>query len=390
MKKIFFLAASAILLAAGCQKTEVINQVNPVDGTSINFTTNMGKLTKAAGAAGTGTENLSAQDFRLWAYYVAADPNRGASANAVYDGMDNITVSDNLYGEGWNTQAAHFWPGKGKKLKFFALSANGETYGAEHSNTPVNVVPSETGAVMTITDFTVSNTAPNTDLMVANYVESQQAADGAGSNDVNLVFKHALSKVEFIFKNTSEIPVIIQHMYVKGIKTVNTLTATGTSSDMNTTLSWGEATVANIFEAKYTKTAEDGNLPESLDTATNLTDFTNVDPANGTVVSIPDNGYMLLNAGGKTYATWLVLPQSIGTVEDNAVVAGTSLEISIVYIIGTRQFVAKFPLATTAVYAWAPNQYIKYNVNLTPNMIGFNPSVQEWETTPSNGVDINN
>ena len=44
MKKILFLAASAILLAAGCQKTEVLNQAI---GDPMTFSTGMGKLTKA-------------------------------------------------------------------------------------------------------------------------------------------------------------------------------------------------------------------------------------------------------------------------------------------------------------------------------------------------------
>ena len=119
MKKIFFVAIATTLLAAGCQKTEVINQVNPVDGTSMTFAPNLGKLTKVANADSSGTYNLSDQDFRLWAFYKADDPQKGAAANSVYDGMSNIIISD-ATGE-WKANTTHFWPGKGKFLKFFAL-----------------------------------------------------------------------------------------------------------------------------------------------------------------------------------------------------------------------------------------------------------------------------
>ena len=97
MKKIFFVAIAATLLAAGCQKTEVLNQVNPVDGTSMPIAPNKGKLTKAATAEGEGETNLSEQNFRLWAYYKEDDSSRGAYANTIYDGMENILVHDDGY-----------------------------------------------------------------------------------------------------------------------------------------------------------------------------------------------------------------------------------------------------------------------------------------------------
>ena len=99
MKKIFFLAISATLLAAGCQKTEIINQVNPVGEPSMAFAADMGKLTKAAES--TGMDNLKTQDFKLWAYYAQDDPSRGATVNQPYDGMVDELVFDT--GDVWGT-----------------------------------------------------------------------------------------------------------------------------------------------------------------------------------------------------------------------------------------------------------------------------------------------
>ena len=96
MKKIFFVALSATLLAAGCQKTEVLN---PVGGPTMSFNTGMGKITKSVGTAdaeAAGLKNLEAQDFSVWAY---ADPDSDFASSTVvdattkiYDGIQNLLV----------------------------------------------------------------------------------------------------------------------------------------------------------------------------------------------------------------------------------------------------------------------------------------------------------
>lgn len=382
MKKIFFVAITATLLAAGCQKTEVLNQVNPEDGTSMTFAPNMGKLTKAAESA--GMDNLKAQDFRLWAYYVAADPNRGAEANSIYDGMQNIAVTDNT--DGWSTSPVHFWPGKGKALKFFAVSADPTTYGAEKSaytteNTPTKIEINPGDKTLTIHDFVVNNEAPDYDLMIADYVEGQQKNGDQGNNTVDLKFRHALAKVEFLFKNelakdNDPNAVIVQHMYVDNIINKGTVTAVDQNASALEIDAWvpsSEATDKVRFGGDFTSNT---TLPENISPAENLTQYS------GTV---PGGHEMLLTASPQSYTTWLVIPQTVAESATDA----NGLQVVIAYLIGNRQFVATFPLFSTNAPAWNPNQYIKYNISLSPNMIGFNPTVEDWETTPSNGVDIN-
>lgn len=77
MKRILFVALSATLLAAGCQKTEIIN---PVNSNVMTFSTNMSKLTKAGqqDAEKTGEVNLQEQNFRVWAYCAYEDQNTTA------------------------------------------------------------------------------------------------------------------------------------------------------------------------------------------------------------------------------------------------------------------------------------------------------------------------
>ena len=71
----------------------------------------------------------------------------------------------------------------------------------------------------------------------------------------------------------------------------------------------------------------------------------------------------------KTYATWLVIPQAI-----------SALKVEIAYKINEREFTSIFPLYTTSLTNWGVNQYIKYKINLSPNLITFNPDVIEWDT----------
>jgi opacity protein-like surface antigen len=117
MKQIFFVAISATLLAAGCQKTEVIN---PVGEPAMSFTTGAKKLTKGEGTADAAAtdkdQNLKAQDFRVWAYAAEEyDHTPTPDINLIYDGMENLPVTYDS-ANGWSTTSQHFWPGKEKAI----------------------------------------------------------------------------------------------------------------------------------------------------------------------------------------------------------------------------------------------------------------------------------
>ena len=120
MKKILFVALGATLLAAGCQKTEIINQV---PGDAMTFTTAMSKLTKAVGTADAdqtnGLLNLQAQDFKVWTYKAFTDEVNVDEPGDVYDEMEALDVT---YGTQWTTTKDYYWPGTDKSLDFFAVS----------------------------------------------------------------------------------------------------------------------------------------------------------------------------------------------------------------------------------------------------------------------------
>ena len=390
MKKIFFVAIAATLLAAGCQKTEVLNQVVPVGEPSMTFAPNMGKLTKAAESA--GMDNLKAQDFRLWAYYVEADPNRGAAANSIYDGMGNITVSDGTDGK-WGTTVAHFWTGKDKALRFFAVSADPDTYGTEgkvknidaDADTKVTIDPAT--QEVKISGFFVDPTKPDVDLMIADYEEADQDKykdDATATKTAKLKFRHALAKVEFNFVNEmaeedTENKVIVQHMYVDNIKTTGTVTVRNQAATLLSD-AWETTDAHGTFKGDYDGKDTDAPSVEEIEEAENIEQF--VGEGKGKA-DVPTGHEMLLTVKPQTYTTWLVIPQTVGTAQDT----DSSLNLVIAYLIGKRQFVAKFPLFRSTVDAWNPNQYIKYNVSLSPNIIGFTPSVEDWDEKGTDNKD---
>jgi hypothetical protein len=239
MKRILFVALAATLLAAGCQKTEIINQV---PGEALTFSTHMGKLTKVSDADSSGVWNLREQDFKVWAFKAYADAVNGDVLGQVYDNMTAIDVTS-ADGVEWDTALDYYWPGVEKELDFFAVSTrawpapeatdeNGATIPAV-AGISVDIEGEGVAAgsrKLTVKDYVVNHDNPNDDLMVAEFVRQHQ---GMNEKNVKLHFKHALAKVQFKFLTTApaEDVVNVNSLAVAELKTSGTLevkeTATG-------------------------------------------------------------------------------------------------------------------------------------------------------------------
>lgn len=344
MKKILFVAASAVLLAAGCQKTEIIN---PVGEPAMQFTAKMGKLTKAddttpAKDASNGMENLQNQNFKVWAYTAFADPINGIEPGMPHSEMEGILVE---YKEGkWSTEKEYYWPGTGKYLNFFALSTGVESPSVSFENKGSDLEDTLSKS-MIITDYTVDHENPIDDLMVADFVYQSQEDE----KNVSLKFRHALSKVDFLFVTRQDDAenyrkVVVEEVVVEKLNTKSTLTVSevaGADSLITYKPSWGDRSVSQSF----VETKDSFELSDTV----------------------------------KTFASWLVLPQQIGlTGEDDVIEEDLTVKIS--FRMGendTEQI--SFNLATKDLKEWKPNQYIKYTVNITPNLIKFVPEVEDWD-----------
>lgn len=402
MKKLFLVALSATLLAASCQKTEIIN---PVGDPVMLFTTNMGKLTKAPNpnapdAENEGLVNLKLQNFRVWAYAAEDyDNTPGNDLNQIYDGMENLQVS--FKNDAWGTDKQYFWPGVDKNLNFFAVSADDATVG-EMGKTSEKISINVAERSITIKDFVVEHrnqattesspatTAANVDLMVADFVKQNQAQD---EKKVNLKFHHALSKVEFVFNTNpaDDIKVFVQSLEVTDLETTGTLTVTPKSTTVTTGEGEDDETTKKPAEVTQVEfTWEQGKSEGPAQTATpQLQTFTDdwFDVATtgypdsyefAAGVTVHDETAMILTANPQKFTTWLMLPQTI-----------TNKKVKITYLINNRQFVSEFPL-DKGISEWDDNQYIKYNINLSPNLISFDATVDDWNPKDGQGIDHNN
>ena len=393
MKKILFVALGATLLAAGCQKTEIINQVNPDGQPSMTFSTGISKLTKSATAG--GEENLQEQGFVLSVFTAFDDEPNNTEFNGYYDELENVEWS--YENDEWaiSTNNSYFWPGKGRDLVFFALSSGQ----VKEDNTPytipaitLNGTPGEGGLYTgvevidyKIEDYTVSppdyteagvQTGADDDLMVADVVIQNQDETPVGGEKgrVDLFFNHTLSKVEFVFSTKEETadlyPVTLNSIEIKDVVT---------KADLDVTVDLS----SRISENKYVwGTHQEG------DTKTYVTSAEDVEKATYTVDYDLD-----LNATEKTYSTWLVIPQDL-----------TNKQVSITYTITDASnpnegnqpttFTSVWPLAVEGVVeAWGINNYVKYKVTLAPNLITFNPVLEkDWNNEvhvdPSTGTEI--
>lgn len=387
MKKIFFVALGATLLAASCQKTEIIN---PVNENVMTFSTNMSKLTKAGqqDAEKSGDVNLQEQNFRVWAYAAYEDENTTATErDHIYDGIENLDVTYTPAVDAvpafWGTAKEYFWPGVGKELKFFAVS-DGKT-----AATSTVTIGTDINS-LTVAGFEVLPTSYNTDLMVADFVKQHQ-----GDKVVDLKFHHALSKIQFVFKtvSTGDATVYVQDLVVKDLETKGTLTVTPatpatpeTPVDPNTPETQAEgdgetpAYVGEVTSVAFawdvTTASAKAEFADDWNTAVVTTegaegyDAAFPDKIDGEDPTAEDKVAMKVTATGndsQVFTTWLMLPQNI---------EGKKVEIT--YLINERKFTSIFPLETGSLKAWADNQYVKYTITLAPNLISFNPSVEDW------------
>jgi hypothetical protein len=412
MKKILFVALGATLLAAGCQKTEIMNQVNPDGKSAMTFSTGISKLTKSATA--TGEQNLQGQGFVLTAIRAYEDIYSDTDEfNDYYDDLNNAPFAYTP-GTGSNdgtwaivSGQSYFWPGKERDLVFFAVSSaqkdgNKQKYanpeiadnafgitgapidGKEgiYGEVQVNnyVIPEYTVVAPTYEKETSDNktigaqTGADDDLMVADVVLMNQddVASNGTKGQVDLKFNHTLSKVEFVF-STNE---ATADKYIVEVQSV-VVEEVVTKADLNIAVNFANTEEAdNVYDWD---TTQDASYVEKA-TATNSATYT-ID-------------YKLqLTAAEQSYATWLVIPQSL---KDKMVTITYTIDDASKTTDEVKTYTSVWPLASTTaqINAWEINNYVRYKVNLSPNLITFNPVLEnDWNPAvsvdPSTGTEVN-
>lgn len=357
MKKILFMAVSAALLAIGCQKTEIKNEVL----TPIGFNTQMAKLTKAPDAENAGQfDNLKEQGFRVWGLF-ATDNDLNYKLGASY--LDHIKVTPVAASTPltWNTpEDTYYWPGKNKELDIYAISSWEEDY---NLLTEGNVVITYGENKLQINNFVVDADADN-DLMVAGMIKQDQ--DDA--KYVEPQFEHMLTKVVLKFKKSGDsdihvVSAVTSDLGSKSTLTVNNVAPATIPTDEPVkyvpTYSWADATATATYSAQC-----------KVET-TNVTGVVGHD-------SMTEFDAVKLNADDFiTFGSWLLLPQTDISEE----------YFDVEYIVDGTYILQRFNISVQELTKWDRSQQITYNVIISPDYITFEPEVKEWTEKDDNDVE---
>ena len=217
MKRLFIIASLAIL-AVGCQKTEIQNEVQ----TPIGFSTETGKLTRAIVTNGANgiAQYPEEQPFGVIAYAYQLNKNNDGSFSTerVPDSksvpMENIEISND--GGTWRATGdiVYYWPNDPRThMDFYAYSpakpknGNKDTQLLAHQELTGIISHSEqesnqdTEYGLVLSNYTHDNMY--VDFMVADPVVSATYANQISNAEygvVNLNFRHEMTQISFVVK----------------------------------------------------------------------------------------------------------------------------------------------------------------------------------------------
>ena len=383
MKRLIIIASLA-MLAVGCQKTEIQNEVQ----TPIGFSTEVGKQTRAI-VSNTYDPN---QPFAVYAY----GHQGNAAATTV---MNNVEVSYTAAsGEGteaipakWSATGTtkYYWPNDPTTtLNFYAYSPSDNANVAAHQKLNGTIVHSET-AGLSITNYGHDNMY--VDFMVATPVvgatysatDPNQLVNNETSGTVPVVFNHQMTQVLFNVttdKEYSGVTFTVEEITLKNIHNV------GNYSNVNLIPSYFDSNPASFKHGSWSNTSV-------LNTGTRGT-YT-IFPALAANGGVADDevAKTVTNTSGLTTTGVTMIPQDMVEVED-AVIPGTdtyanqteaqmfeitySVEGTGVATETVTKHVPFYAKGATSVVNWGVNQKITYTVKIGLNEILFEPSVADW------------
>ena len=365
MKRFYVTAAiAASLLATGCQKTYVIDEVR----TPIGFSTEVGKQTKAIIKSGT---DYNDQDFGVFAYGVVgtSDENHNVidgkwSNNFAINNdntvMDNVKISkqtaDPSYVWKANDGKTYYWPNDSKTtLSFFAYSPYSKANSSENAADAVGmgITPTFTAANgIQLTNYVHNDYKGDkaVDFMVAETLNQKYTGtDKTNNGEVGIQFAHRMSQINFKVAKATGLNGITMKLQSFEMLSINNKAdyTDKVTSDETTAPQWVCATgsTANYPVFQYSST-------EPIVAEMVIDETCKLDP----VTMIPQT-----LVGGNT-------PQQ---------------QVKIVYTISgsglANETVTKtFMLHTDGLSSWGINQKITYKITIGMNQITFKPTVADW------------
>ena len=364
MKRLLLVASIAIM-AAGCQKTFVDNEVQ----TPIGFSTEVGKQTRAITQNSDARTYPTNQPFGVYAHAYQS----GEFKNTV---MDNVAIFyDDANDDKWRAtgDVTYYWPNDPRTtIDFFAYSP---AHADEGNATDADKVLSGTIAHsrtlgLSLTNYVHSNMY--VDFMVATPVEGATYTDQNGlgegtiTGSVPVKFHHQMTQIVFNVKRGvayNNITFTLKSIKFNRIEKIANYIQDYTD-DYGTWSTQGSLTTYNnVYPAA-------GQQTQSLTTDNFFTEAVTMIPQTltGTDKSTSDE---IIAEGGQSF-----------TIEYEISGTGVATET----VVKTFEF-ADATMANGQTATWSENKKITYTLTVGLNEITFAPTVETWsEATGSYGI----
>lgn len=339
MKKSLFIAASAMLVLASCTNDESAPEQIEVGFNALT------KKTSRAIELGTGNtfNDPSTAKFNVWGFYsqTATTENPVLFASETSPNfMNNVVISK--VGDQWRNASAHYyWPMVGR-VGFYALYPS--SFVTPSNPTPAGTVSVKWNEGLKISGYSISDKNSHgddaVDLMYG-YVESDKTIDA-----VTLFFNHALSQLEFFFKQNAA--------YEGAEIKVNSITLKDVYLSGNFTYIKSE----NASWALSSKT-----------------DF---------IYNNPASSFVTTTTAAQFGKSTLFLPQDVSSKQAELSITITQNEQT------TEAITYTFPinLKPNTVNSWVMGKRYVYTINFNLDEILFNPNVSTWTLVTVDQIDL--
>ena len=366
MKKLFFLAAAAVVALAACTQNNI--DVDSIEGRVINFNTVAGKATKAPIS---GTAYLSSySSFGVFAWYLASGEWSTSAANSsAVSYMDDVEVAFDDTKDIWAPATNYYWPLQGK-LTFIAYSPK----------TAATATFSNAG-LLTLSNYTLNTTvADQVDLMYSaiaankdqnesyytDTVNSKDSQTAEGDKGVNIQFKHALAQIIFKAKTADEVydaglSFKVDSIVVNAASTAASMTVTNPATDVAPAgiTTWNTPGTNVNFNVRVAA------FPEAANTYLTKTLS---DPIGDALLAIPVTEF-------DTTDPTITVKYSLYRLSDNQA-------------LGSKKVTVHVKDVDNIITSWQAGKKYEYDLKIDLQKIYFTPSIIDWTNGEIQGVNI--